>query len=651
MEFKYPVIMYIGFVIAAVFFIMAFLHKKQLLKKDGIKIANTELTFKNKLIQKEIAKYHVLRVMLVIFVTLMIGITASLLARPYYLKKIKEQKYNRDIILCMDISASVDELNLKLVDELKDTVRSLTGERIGIVIFNTTPVVLSPLTDDYEYTIEQLDNIYTAIKSQKSGYKDLKGKDWLYWNEYLYGGTLVGNELRGSSLIGDGLLGGLFAFPKTDENRTKIIIFSTDNDLAGDSYVTLEEACRHCKNNNVTVYGIGTKQMYSNNRYEMENAIELTGGRFFVEENTSEFHKIVEEIEETSTSLTEGKTIIKLVESPLKYFRMLVILFLLFVLISIILRRANVLWSIGVVAMAVLLVFTYVYAVLPANQFSKGPDIKIKKSSNLNVLFVIDNTISMIANDCNGERLTKVKEDAMKIVDSFEGANFSVISFNNTASLVAPFSKDTEHVKNAINSLYPIERFYATGSSLDTPKELMGSILKGIKEDANQKTAVIYISDGEITAENAVLSSFEELSRYIDGGMVLGYGTKTGGTMTIKSRYEGVEDEVILDYSDYPTKEAVSVIDEKNLKQVASDLGVKYVYMSDRILSDELNGVNEIRSEVNKLLESSLVTEEKQKVENSEEYIYPPKYYGFYALIPFAILLLLNAYSLSWRRS
>ena len=265
MEFKYPIIMYIGFVIAAVFFIMAFLHKKQLLKKDGIKIANTELTFKNKLIQKEIAKYHVLRVMLVIFVTLMIGITASLLARPYYLKKIKEQKYNRDIILCMDISASVDELNLKLVDELKDTVRSLTGERIGIVIFNTTPVVLSPLTDDYEYTIEQLDNIYTAIKSQKSGYKDLKGKDWLYWNEYLYGGTLVGNELRGSSLIGDGLLGGLFAFPKTDENRTKIIIFSTDNDLAGDSYVTLEEACRHCKNNNVIVYGIGTKQMYSNN--------------------------------------------------------------------------------------------------------------------------------------------------------------------------------------------------------------------------------------------------------------------------------------------------------------------------------------------------------------------------------------------------
>ena len=131
---------------------------------------------------------------------------------------------------------------------------------------------------------------------------------------------------------------------------------------------------------------------------------------------------------------------------------------------------------------------------------------------------------------------------------------------------------------------------------------------------------------------------------------MLGYGTKTGGTMTIKSRYEDVEDEVILDYSDYPTKEAVSVIDEKNLKQVASDLGVKYVYMSDRILSDELNGVNEIRSEVNKLLESSLVTEEKQKVENSEEYIYPPKYYGFYALIPFAILLLLNAYSLSWRR-
>lgn len=650
MELKYPVIMYIGFVIAAVFFIMAFLHKKRSKDKDSIKIANTELTFKDKFIKREMAKYYILRVMLVIFVTLMIGFTAILLARPYYIKKIKEQKYNRDIILCMDISASVDELNLKLVDELKDTVRSLTGERIGIVIFNTTPVVLSPLTDDYEYTIEQLDNIYTAIQSQKKGGRSLNGKDWLYWNEYLYGGTLVGNEIRGSSLIGDGLIGGLFAFPETKENRTKIIIFSTDNDLAGDSYVTLEEACRHCKNNDVTVYGIGTKQMYSNNMLEMQKAIELTGGRFFVEENSSEFHKIVEEIEETSTSLTEGKTLIKLVESPFKYFRMLVILFILFVIVSIILRRANALWSVGTVAMAVLLVFTYIYAVVPAKQFSKGPDIKIKKSSNLNVLFVIDDTISMIANDCNGERLDKVKEDACRIVDGFDGANFSVISFNNTASLIAPFSKDTEHVKNAINSLYPIERFYATGSSLDTPKELMTTILKGIKEDANQKTAVIYISDGEITAENAVLSSFKELSQYIDGGMVLGYGTKTGGTMTIKSRYEGVEDEVILDYSDYPTKEAVSVIDEKNLKQVASDLGVMYVYMNDRILSDELNGVSEIKNEVNKLVKEAGTTVEKQETDSTEEYITPPKYYGFYALVPFAILLLLNAYSVLERR-
>ena len=643
MELKYSVIMYLGFVIAAIVFILAFVYKRKPKEKDSIKIANTNLILEDKLIKKQMLKYYILRVMLVLSVVLMIILTAVILARPYYIKKIKEQKYNRDIILCMDISSSVDDLNLKLVSELQDTVRSLSGERIGIVIFNTTPVVLSPLTDNYEYTIEQLENIKTAIKSQNSKLSFSHSSDWLYWNEYLYGGTLIGNELRGSSLIGDGLLGGLFAFPDMESDRTKIIILSTDNDPYGEGFVTLMEAAEYCKRNDVTVYGIGTRSMYTKDMDEMEKAVKLTGGKFFLEEKSSEFHEIVEDIEETSESLAEGKTIIKLIESPEKYFKALVIVFILFVVLSLILRRGSVLWSLGCVGMAVLLVLTYVYAVIPAKQFSKGPDLEMKKSSNLNVLFVIDNTISMLADDANGTRLDKVKSDVCQIVEELEGARFSVISFNNDAMVLAPYSQDIAHVENAVRSMYPIRKFYAKGSTLDTPKELMLKMLKEIKTDDKQKTAVIYISDGEITADGATLGSFGELSRYIDAGMVLGYGTKEGGTMTIEGFYEDEEDELVMDYDEYPAVPAVSRIDENNLESIAKDMGVEYINMNDVWISDDFSHSGKLSQTVKKLNSLADTKEEKIEHDNKDEYINPPVYYGFYALVPFAVLVILNA--------
>ena len=667
MTLRYPIILWLCIGGAALFAALAFFYKRNKQKDGEVKLANTDIIFEDKYIRKQMLKYYILRVVLVFSVLVMVILSGVLLARPYYIKKIKEQKYNRDIILCMDISASVDDLNLKLVKELQDTVRSLSGERIGIVIFNTTPVVLVPLTDDYEYVIEQLENIRTAIKSQKGNFS-FGNEDWLYWHEYLYGGTLVGNEIRGSSLIGDGLLGGLFAFPEMNSNRTKVIIFSTDNDPNGEGYVNLTEAAEYCKRNNCTVYGIGTKLMYNKDREEMEAAVKSTGGKFFLEENASQFHEIVDEIEAKSVDLTEGKTIIKMIESPAKWFGLLVICFVLFVVVSLLLRRANILWGLGSVAMCASLVLVYLYAVIPAKQFSMGPDLDVKKTSNLNVLFVVDNTISMVANDAmkvrgsgefdvpwqdDGSRLVKAKYDASQIVDELEGARFSVIAFNNDAMLLAPFSQNADHVKNAIKSMYPLERYYARGSSLDTPKELMATMLKQMKTGEDQVNAVFFISDGEITSENAVLSSFSDLSEYVDGGAVLGYGTKEGATMLYKDSYSE-EYEIVQDYSEWPNVDAVSKVDEDNLKKIAEDLGIQYVNMTEAVIptdGDTLMASNDAVSSAEMaaalaVLKSKIKTEEQvtKKDDTGDKYIEPPKYYGYYAMIPFMLLLLGNAW-------
>lgn len=241
-----------------------------------------------------------------------------LVSRPFVTNVTEKENYSRDIILCMDISQSVDDLNMELVDQLQDTVNKLKGERFGIMIFNTTPVVLCPLTDDYEYVNELLDTIRRAIAARNSYDYDWDDDYW-YLYSYITEGTELGWEGKGSSLIADGLASGAYMFPEPEEgeeDRTRILIFSTDNDPCGDSYVTLSQAADICVDKGVIVYGIGTEWMYSYNMTEMKNAVEKTGGTFYLQEDSGTVKEIVKDIEKQGKSLVKGSKEITTTDMP-----------------------------------------------------------------------------------------------------------------------------------------------------------------------------------------------------------------------------------------------------------------------------------------------------------------------------------------------
>lgn len=103
---------------------------------------------------------------------------------------------------------------------------------------------------------------------------------------------------------------------------------------------------------------------------------------------------------------------------------------------------------------------------------------------DLSVLFVVDNTISMLATDYQEgeERLNGVKKDCAYIIDSLYGAEFSVITFDNNAKVLSPFTRDTEFAKNTINFIYPLDSFYAKGTSLNICKDVFINSLKELKK-------------------------------------------------------------------------------------------------------------------------------------------------------------------------
>lgn len=301
MELIYPWIAYIGAIVLVVLFL--FRRGKKSAYKEGKKVANIDYVEETKLYKKLSRQYKIYSSMALISLLLAIGCGFLLLSRPARVEQVNTELRNRDIFLCMDISSSVDELNVEMCAELKEVVRKLDGERFGITIFNAKSVLLVPLTNDYEYVLETLDKLEESFKeSIKMSEDDFDffsdDIDYDLYN-YKYEGTL---SEEGSSLIGDGLASCLYNFPDLTENseRSRLIIFTTDNELNGTPYVTLEEATRLCKKNEVKVFAIAPDNVVEEDIFK--SSIESTGGHYYKSTSKKVFDNLIKDIEETKTS-------------------------------------------------------------------------------------------------------------------------------------------------------------------------------------------------------------------------------------------------------------------------------------------------------------------------------------------------------------
>ena len=105
-------------------------------------------------------------------------------------------------------------------------------------------------------------------------------------------------------------------------------------------------------------------------------------------------------------------------------------------------------------------------------------------SNKVDVLFVIDNTISMLAEDYKGKdrRLDGVKKDCEYIISEFSGASFSVITFGNSVEVRVPYTIDASMALQAINVLEGQSAYYANGTSLNDVMSELDEFLENKRE-------------------------------------------------------------------------------------------------------------------------------------------------------------------------
>lgn len=253
---------------------------------------------------------------------------------------------------------------------------------------------------------------------------------------------------------------------------------------------------------------------------------------------------------------------------------------------------------------------------------------------DLSVLFVVDTSVSMRALDYNGnkERMEGVISDCCYIIDELSGSKFSIITFGDTAQRIIPFTTDSDMVQAEIKSIKLENDFYAKGTSINVVKDVFEKTLEDERrrQNGNTKFVVFFITDGEITKEGESLNSFSELKNYISDGAVLGYGTIDGGKMVNSTYADDPNNDYYYKYyydNNYKKVTALSKLDEKNLRQISTDLGIDYIQMNKQ------NNINNKLKSIKEQITNSQSTEDKIK---SYQDIY------FYFAIPLVVLLTIN---------
>lgn len=198
------------------------------------------------------------------------------------------------------------------------------------------------------------------------------------------------------------------------------------------------------------------------------------------------------------------------------------------------------------------------------------------RGGDLEILFVVDETVSMSALDHQGvrSRLEGVRDDLSDIVSALPNAQFALVTFGHAAEVVLPFTSDPDAMLPAIAELTREPLLAGTGSSVDRPLPVIRRILTRAEEQHPDRTRVIvFASDGENTLAGHRQKSFAPLADFVDAGAVLGYGSPSGGLMP-----SGAEPPWTFVRDLRTGDDAVSRIDEQNLQRIAGQIGVEYAH-------------------------------------------------------------------------
>lgn len=148
----------------------------------------------------------------------------------------------------------------------------------------------------------------------------------------------------------------------------------------------------------------------------------------------------------------------------------------------------------------ILQTFCLIFLILAWARPQMGQSVQEVKSQGVEIIFAVDVSQSMLAEDVRPNRLEFAKKELQRLVDLLPGHKFGIVAFAGSAALISPISTDPSAIKMFIEGLN-VESVSAQGTNfLAALQESMDAFKRGgvQKDEVNKVTRVILItSDGE----------------------------------------------------------------------------------------------------------------------------------------------------------
>lgn len=268
-------------------------------REAGIPVANSRRLTALPAFRRVLARSTTYAIAMATVLVVLLAVTSVAAGRWVYQRVESPEKYNRDIVLCLDISGSMVDYDIEVIDRYIEMIPGFSGERMSLVLWDSTAAQLFPLTDDYAFVEEQLQAVRDGML----------GGDGSYWY-----GTQNGT---GASLVGDGLASCALMFDgEQDDGRSRSIILATDNAVNGTPIISLPDAANVAALKSIRVYGLDANTFEDAFADEYRTSVTQNGGQYFKLTDPGSVSGIVDQITTDQTSLMVGAPQILITDRP-----------------------------------------------------------------------------------------------------------------------------------------------------------------------------------------------------------------------------------------------------------------------------------------------------------------------------------------------
>lgn len=244
---------------------------------------------------------------------------------------------------------------------------------------------------------------------------------------------------------------------------------------------------------------------------------------------------------------------------------------------------------------------------------TSGDEVDVK-SQGVELMFAIDISNSMLAEDIKPSRLEMTKKEIERMIELLGGDKVGIVAFAGSAVLLSPLTTDKSALKMYLDSLSP-EAISSQGTNFDRAIDVSSNaLLRGglaNQEGAAVTKVIIVFSDGE-NNEGSYEAAVEKANKQGIKVFGMAVGTEKGAPIPVRDEYGQLKGYL----KNKSNKVVMSKTSGETLRKISQQGGGKFYYLTygGASIKDMINDISKLEQQ----------TFEEARVANfNEQFIWP----------------------------